>query len=62
MEVPNEEDRKRCFEIRCNSKRGNRIHPDDHNFCMEMHEKYPEWYSKTEKEVFEITAPFGSSL
>lgn len=49
-----------CIEIRCKSKRGEFTSPEEQKLCAQMREKYPEWYSKTERDVFYRTAPFGS--
>jgi len=50
----------RCFNLRCNAKRGFRLHPDDEDFCKWMWEKYPAWYKATERDVFEATKPYGA--
>ena len=60
MKKPNPQDAARCVDLRCQSKRGIRLHPDDSRFCDKMYLEFEDWYRKTEKTVFEKTKPFGS--
>ena len=57
---PSPVDAERCIAIRCQSKRGIRLHPDDLEFCEKMWHEFEAWYGKTEKLIFEKTKPFGS--
>lgn len=59
-ELPPHEDAKRCFDLRCRSKRGEHISIRDMKFINQMFEKYPAWYHRTERDVFEATKPFGA--
>jgi hypothetical protein len=60
MKTPNENESKRCLQIRKRNKRGEYIHPDDIRFCEKMFKDYPEWYKTTDEEVFNDTVPYGS--
>ena len=60
MNEPSPEDMERCFKLRCQSKQGIRLHPDDQKFVERIFKKYQEWYSSTERDVFEATKPFGA--
>lgn len=62
VKTPSAYDRARCFDLRCRSKRGEYINSEDHAFVSRMFKKYPEWYSVTEKDVFNATVPFGSAV
>ena len=55
---PTPDDATRCFRLRCQSKNGIRLHPDDSKFCEEMFRKYPNWYRETEVQVFDATNPW----
>ncbi len=59
---PDPSDAKHCLDLRCQSKRGTRLHPDDITFCKRMFWEFPEWYAKTEARVFNMTVPFGSNV
>ena len=59
--VPDSIDAARCIELRCQSKRGVRLHPDDQAFCERMFREFPDWYGKTEPRIFDLTVPFGST-
>lgn len=60
MKKPNNDDAKRCLDLRCQAKQGIRPHPEDTEFCEKMYRLYPEWYESLESVVFEKTKPFGS--
>lgn len=60
MKQPSPEDAARCMELRCQGKRGIRLHPDDQKFVECMFRNYEDWYAATQQEVFERTRPFGS--
>jgi len=62
MKTPNEDESKRCLQIRKRGKCGEYTHPDDNAFCAKMFNLYPEWYEKTQEEVFNDTVPFGSNV
>ncbi len=62
MKEPTPDDAIRCLRIRKRTKRENDFSPDDMHFCEKMLIKYPEWYKKTEDEVFNDTVPFGSNV
>ncbi|GEM_PF-3255856 len=59
---PNYEDAERCIAIRKKGKTGQFYPREDHQFCVEMLHKYPDWYDKTEERVFNETVPFGSTV
>jgi hypothetical protein len=59
---PTFEDAERCISLRKRAKKGDELHRDDSAFCIKMYEKFPEWYSETEKRVFNETVPFGSQV
>lgn len=52
--------RKRCFDLRCQSKRGVRLHQDDSDFLEDCWRRYPEEYGSMSDAVFEATKPFGA--
>jgi len=52
----------RLFELRCRSKRGEYLSPDDMRFLMDCNKKWPLAYGALGKAVFAETAPFGSRL
>lgn len=58
MEIPPNADE--LMRLRCLSKSGARLHPDDSKKCIQAFQDYEEWYSSTEREVFERTKPFGA--
>ena len=64
MKTPNEDESKRCLQIRKRSKRGEYTSPADNLFCNRMYMKYPEWYEsvEVEDEIFNDTVPIGSNL
>jgi len=62
MKQPPTKDTERCLTLRCQSKRGVRLHPEDKVFVERMYSEYPEWYEATEKTVFVRTAPFGANI
>ena len=51
-----------CFDLRCQTKRGIRLHPDDGKFVEKMFNDFPEWYEPTQDDVFNATVPFGSTV
>ena len=60
MKEPSIEDADRCFKLRCQTKQGIRLHPDDSKFIQKMYNDYPEWYSSISREVFNATLPYGA--
>lgn len=52
--------RSRLFELRCKSKRGEYLTPEDMKFLEDCWKKWPVEYKAMEREVFVETAPFGS--
>lgn len=58
--TPNAEDAERCFELRCRSKRGERLTDEEHTFLRGLWEKHPAWYGSLDARVFEETKPFGA--
>lgn len=48
------------FKIMGRYKRGERASREDSDFCTKMRDKYPDDYSKIDREVFEATRPFGT--
>jgi len=48
------------MKLRCDSKRGSRLHPEDLAFCEKMFNEFPEWYAFIEDEIWEKTKPFGA--
>lgn len=62
MKKPDSADARRCIELRKRSKTGIINSKEDQEFVMKMYDKYPDWYHKTEDDVFNETAPFGSNV
>ena len=60
-DAPHMTDAYRCLELRCKSKRGQSLTGKEQKLCERMRRDFPDWYSDTEREVFERTKPFGSS-
>jgi len=60
MKRPDRVTRKRCFELRCKSKNGQHLRPEEMKFLAHVLRDYPEWYRSLNKDVFEATKPFGS--
>lgn len=60
MKTPTPEDARRCFRIRCRSKRGETMSREDSKFCTQMYKKFTEWYGAIEANIFNATVPFGS--
>ena len=56
MKMPSEI-RSRCFELRCQAKRGLKLNRKDQQFVTQCFEKYPEDYSAMGNEVFIATHP-----
>ena len=50
-------ERNKLLKIRCASKQGHRLHPEDQKFCAMMFEKYPEEYRQMSDDVFRLTNP-----
>lgn len=57
---PTPEEQTRVFDLRCQAKKGYRLHPDDQMFLETMCFTYLEWYSSTEDAVREATKPYGA--
>jgi hypothetical protein len=60
MPEPSPSDAARCLGLRCRSKRGERLNREERAFCVQMLGSYPDWYKRTERDVFYRTRPFGS--
>ena len=60
MITPSYKDAERCFSLRCKSKSGGGLNPDEQEFCNKILKKYPEWYSSINDDVIEATLPFGA--
>ena len=60
--MPLYNDAERCLEIRCRSKTGRETTKEEHRLCLKMLHKYPNWYSETERDIFNRTVPFGSNV
>ena len=48
------------FELRCKSKRGIELSPEQHNFCVRAFREDEKRYSAMDAGVFNATVPFGS--
>ena len=59
MKMPPDADARRCFRLRCQSKRGVNLAQEDSDFNHQMYKKFTAWYSATEANVFNATIPFG---
>jgi hypothetical protein len=57
---PPYEDARRCLALRKRSRSGSQNSPEESAFCESMWRQYPNWYQRTETEVFNDTVPFGS--
>lgn len=57
-----EDTRRKLFDIRCRSKRGAHLAPEEIRFLSECFAKWPKQYEAMGRLVFEETAPFGSRL
>jgi hypothetical protein len=62
MKTPDEDESKKCLQIRKRNKRGEYTNSLDIKYCEKMYKKYPEWYAITEEEVFNDTVPYGSDV
>ncbi|MFA5745707.1 MAG: hypothetical protein WCX79_01145 [Candidatus Paceibacterota bacterium] len=62
MKTPEKDESKKCLQIRKRCKCGEYVSSEDIRFCEKMVSKYPEWYTKSEDEVFNDTIPFGSNV
>lgn len=62
MKTPNEDESKKCLQIRKRNRRGEYVSPEDTRFCEKIYMKYTEWYTKTQDEVFNDTVPVGSNV
>lgn len=62
MKTPNEDESKRCLQIRKRNRQNECVSPEDIRFCEKMYMKYPDWYTKNEDEVFNDTVPVGSNV
>lgn len=60
MTDPIHEEQK-CFQLRCKGKRGEYLSGSEEKFLQKFFKDFPEEYREMSKEVFEATAPFGSS-
>lgn len=55
--TPSESDWQKCFELRCRTKRGERIAPEEQTFVALMWKADPARYSAMGQAVFEATKP-----
>ena len=62
FKTPNPVDARRCFRVRCRSKRGERLSSEDIEFVARMFDTYPDWYTALEVNVFNATVPYGSNV
>jgi deoxyadenosine/deoxycytidine kinase len=62
MKTPNEDESKKCLRIRKRNRRNEYVSPEDIRFCEKLYDKYTEWYTKAEDEVFNDTVPVGSNV
>lgn len=53
-------EKERLFDLRCRSKRGEYISPEDFKFLEHCWKTWPIEYSLLQGKVFEATKPFGS--
>lgn len=60
MKIPSLADQARSMDIRIRSKCGENITTEEREWNIKIYKKYQEWYSATEKEVFERTKPLSS--
>lgn len=49
------------FVLRCRSKRGERVLPEDHRLCERAFRENLERYKTMDADVFDATVPFGSA-
>ncbi len=57
----NAPDRRRCIDLRCRSKWGQYLHPDDVAFLERMWKQHPTEYHEIGLIAFEETKPFGAA-
>ncbi len=57
-----DEDAAKCFELRCKSKRGERITAAEQKFLGRMFQYFPDHYAELTEPAFEATKPFGSRV
>jgi len=62
MKTPERDESKKCLQIRKRNKRGEYVSSEDIRFCEKMYNKYTDWYTKTEDEIFNDTVPAGSNV
>jgi hypothetical protein len=55
-------DRRRCLDLRCQSKRGSHLRTDDMKFLERMWKLYPKQYSNIDAEVLELTKPIRRGM
>jgi hypothetical protein len=60
--MPDLETAEKCLKLRKQSKQGIDIGIKNQKFCENIWKKFPDWYSSTNKEIFNDTAPFGSII
>lgn len=52
----------RVFDLRCRSKRGEYLTPEQITLCRTAWKSDPERYAKIGDDAFNATVPFGSSI
>lgn len=57
---PSESEKQRAMKIRRATKQGQYVAPADMEFITYIYDRFPEWYSETEQQIFEETKPFGA--
>ena len=62
LTMPDERDGMRCYALRCKSKRGERLYPEEQAFCERIFEDFPEWYARQSSGIFEDTKPPGATV
>lgn len=51
----------KVFDVRCRSKRGERLTPEEQEFCRRAYEADPKRYAAMNADVFNETVPAGST-
>lgn len=62
MKRMSEEDASRCFELRCKSKRGEKLSRADQKFLDKMFRYFPTHYAEMNDAIFQATKPFGALI
>lgn len=62
IKYPPDDKAARCFQLRCKSKRGERLTIEELYFICTIYRAYSEWYKGIEPNVFNATVPIGSNI